>query len=173
MLQFSQFGWTLSYSVWDVFNNFLLIDATDWSKISSDQKRIFIALSLYPLSFFANTPFKMLPSICILLRECSETVFEAGFVSNNEPEAPFTRPEVSFARPEADLLVISLVPGKGLRSWMKDSVMFSHEWKSLDENGLNWMKLDLVFSILSDPWRRRFSILDPKQRINTRISNVK
>ena len=58
MLQFSQFVWTLSYSVWDVFNNFLLIDATDRSKISSDQKRFFIAFSLYPLSFFANTPFK-------------------------------------------------------------------------------------------------------------------
>ena len=28
------------------------------SKISSDQKRFFIVLSLYPLSFFANTPFK-------------------------------------------------------------------------------------------------------------------
>ena len=59
MLQFSQFEWALSYSVWDVFNNFLLIiDATDRSKISGDQKRFFIALSLYPLSFFANTPFK-------------------------------------------------------------------------------------------------------------------
>ena len=58
MLQFSQFVWALSYSVWDVFNNFLLIDAADRSKISSDQKRFFIALSLYPLSFFANTPFK-------------------------------------------------------------------------------------------------------------------
>ena len=44
-----------SYSVWDVFNNFLLIDATDRSKISSDQKRFFI-----PLSFFANTPFNFL-----------------------------------------------------------------------------------------------------------------
>ncbi len=40
------------------FNNFLPIDATDRSKSSSDQKRFFIALSLYPLSFFANTPFK-------------------------------------------------------------------------------------------------------------------
>ena len=38
--------------------HFLLIDATDRSKISGDQKRFFIALSLYPLSFFANTPFK-------------------------------------------------------------------------------------------------------------------
>ena len=47
----------ISYSVWDVFNNFLLIDATDRSKISIDQKRFFIALSLYPLSFFADTPF--------------------------------------------------------------------------------------------------------------------
>ena len=57
MLQFSEFVWALSYSVWDVFNNFFLIDATDRSKIISDQKRFFIALSLYPLSFFANTPF--------------------------------------------------------------------------------------------------------------------
>ena len=58
MLQFSQFVWALSYSVLVVFNNFLLIDATDRSEIRSDQKRFFIALSLYPLSFFANTPFK-------------------------------------------------------------------------------------------------------------------
>ena len=41
-----------------VFNNFLLIGATDRSKISSDQKRLFFAVSLYPLLFFANTPFK-------------------------------------------------------------------------------------------------------------------
>ena len=39
--------------------NFLLIDATDRSKISSDQRRFFIALSLYPLSFFTNTPFNV------------------------------------------------------------------------------------------------------------------
>jgi len=39
MLQFSEFVWALSYSVWDIFKNFLLIDATDRSKISSDQKR--------------------------------------------------------------------------------------------------------------------------------------
>ena len=58
VLQFSEFVWTPCYSVWDAFNNFLLIDATDRSKISSDQKRLFIALRLYPLSFFANTPFK-------------------------------------------------------------------------------------------------------------------
>ena len=58
MLQFSQFVWTPCYSVWDVFNNFLLIDATDRSKIIRDQKRFFIALRLYPLSFFVNTPFK-------------------------------------------------------------------------------------------------------------------
>ena len=56
MLQFSEFVWALSYSVWDVFNNFLLIEATDRSKISCDQKRFFIALSLYPFLFFANTP---------------------------------------------------------------------------------------------------------------------
>ena len=38
-------------------HSFLLIDATYRSKISSDQKRLFFAVSLYPLSFFANTPF--------------------------------------------------------------------------------------------------------------------
>ena len=43
-----------------VFNNFLLIDATDRSKISGDQKRLFFAVNLYPLSFFANTPFKII-----------------------------------------------------------------------------------------------------------------
>ena len=55
---YSEFVWTLRSLVF--FNNFLLIDATDKSKISSDQKRFFITLSLYPLSFFANTPFKPL-----------------------------------------------------------------------------------------------------------------
>ena len=39
------------------FDNFLIINATDRRKISSNQKRLFIAVSLYPLSFFANTPF--------------------------------------------------------------------------------------------------------------------
>jgi len=58
MLHLSEFVWILRSSVLVVFNNFLLIDATDRSKISNDQKRFFIALSLYPLSFFANTPFK-------------------------------------------------------------------------------------------------------------------
>ena len=58
MLQFSQFVWSLRSSVWDVFKNVHLIDATDRSKIISNQTRFFIALSLYPLSFFANTPFK-------------------------------------------------------------------------------------------------------------------
>ena len=59
MLQLSDFVWALRSSVWVVFNNFLLIDATDRSKISSDQKCVFFAVSLYPLSFFANTPFNV------------------------------------------------------------------------------------------------------------------
>ena len=58
MLHLSEFVWTLRSSVLVVFNNFLLIDAKARSKICSDQKGFFIALSLYPLSFFANTPFK-------------------------------------------------------------------------------------------------------------------
>ena len=59
ILQLSEFVWALRSSVWIVFNNFLLIDATDRIKISSDQKRLFFALRLYPLSFFASTPFKL------------------------------------------------------------------------------------------------------------------
>ena len=51
MLQFSEFVWALSYMVWDVFDNFLLIDATDRSKLNSDQKRLFFAVSLYPFYF--------------------------------------------------------------------------------------------------------------------------
>ena len=47
VLQHSEFVWTLRSSVWVVLNNFLLIDATDRSKISSNHRRI----------FFANTPF--------------------------------------------------------------------------------------------------------------------
>ena len=58
MLHLSEFVWTLYSSVLVVFSNFPLIDATGRSKIRSDQKRVFIALSLYLLSFFANTPFK-------------------------------------------------------------------------------------------------------------------
>ena len=58
MLHLSEFVWILRSLLLVVFNNFLLIDQTDRSKIRSDQKRFFIALSLYPLSFFANIPFK-------------------------------------------------------------------------------------------------------------------
>ena len=47
------------FLVWVVFTNFLLIDATDRCKISSDLKPLFFAVSLYSLSFFANTPFKL------------------------------------------------------------------------------------------------------------------
>ena len=43
MLHLSDFVWTLRSSVLVVFNNFLLIEATDRRKISSDQKRFFIA----------------------------------------------------------------------------------------------------------------------------------
>jgi len=58
MLDLTEFVWTLPSSVLVGFNNVFLIDAIDRSKICSDQKRFFIALSLYPLSLFANTYFK-------------------------------------------------------------------------------------------------------------------
>ena len=52
MLQFSQFVWAQRSTVWDVFNNFLLIDATDRSKISSDQKRFFNRIKPIPPFIF-------------------------------------------------------------------------------------------------------------------------
>ena len=57
MLHLSECVWTLRSSVLVVFNNFLNMDATDRSKISSDQKRLFFDVSLY-LSFSAYTHFK-------------------------------------------------------------------------------------------------------------------
>ena len=44
-------------SVWVVFNNLLLINATDSSNISSDYHRYFFDISIYFLLFFSNTPF--------------------------------------------------------------------------------------------------------------------
>jgi len=41
---------------WLSLNNFLLIESTD--RISSDNYRIQFDISLYPLSFYANTSFK-------------------------------------------------------------------------------------------------------------------
>ena len=60
MLQFSQFVWALSYSVLVVFNNFLNMDATDRSKISSDQKGLFFVVRLYPFSFWRTLPLNTL-----------------------------------------------------------------------------------------------------------------
>ena len=68
MLTFSQLVWTPCYSVWDVFNNFLLIDATDRSKISSDQKRFFIAFSLYPFHFSRTLPLSLSRNTTKLLK---------------------------------------------------------------------------------------------------------
>ena len=76
MFQLPQFVWALRSSVWDVFVNFLLIDATDRSKISSDQTRFLNTLSLYPLSFFANTPFKINLYIEGLARSREKVVVE-------------------------------------------------------------------------------------------------
>ena len=72
MFQLPQFVWTLRSSGLDGFINFLLIDATDRSKISSDKRRFFIAFSLYPLSFFANTPFNV--ETCAL--QCLNVYFQ-------------------------------------------------------------------------------------------------
>ena len=50
MLQFSEFA--LSYWVLDGFNKFLLIDATNRSKISSDKKALFYRIKPIPPFIF-------------------------------------------------------------------------------------------------------------------------
>ena len=83
MLQLSEFVWALRSSVWIFFNNFLLIDATDKSKISSDRKRLFFALRLYPLSFFASTPFKGVK----IIWDIKETVLAIWNDRNDMPDS--------------------------------------------------------------------------------------
>ena len=61
MLHLSEFVWTLHSSMWVVFNNFLLIDTTDRSKISSNKKLIFIALSPYPVHLLRTLPLRKFP----------------------------------------------------------------------------------------------------------------
>ena len=56
MFQLPQFVWALRSSVWDVFINFLLIDATDKSKISSDQKRFWSHQTYTPFHFSRTLP---------------------------------------------------------------------------------------------------------------------
>ena len=52
------YGWMLRYSAWVVFNNFFLTDATDRSKISSDQKRFFSLYAYTPFHFLRTLPLK-------------------------------------------------------------------------------------------------------------------
>ena len=47
-----------AYALRLVFIHFYLKYATEREKISSNRYRIQFEISLYPLSFFANTPFK-------------------------------------------------------------------------------------------------------------------
>ena len=74
MLHLSEFVWSMDTTFFGInrFNNFLLIDATDRSKISSDQKRFFIALSLYPPHFSRTLPL-------ILQRTCFQLTFYREF----------------------------------------------------------------------------------------------
>ena len=59
ILQLSEFARSLRSAVLVVFNNFLLIGATDSSKITCNHYRIFFDVSL-SLSYFAKTPLKHL-----------------------------------------------------------------------------------------------------------------
>ena len=52
MLQLSEFVWALRFSIWVVFNNYL----TDRSKISSDQKRLFFAVSMFLFTWGGGAP---------------------------------------------------------------------------------------------------------------------
>ena len=94
MLHLSEFVWTLRSSVLVVFNNFLLIDATARSKISSDQKCFFYCIKPYtpfhfsrtlPLSYYSKTfcvvtisiAFKYWFNIVFLFHVCSFRSFRS------------------------------------------------------------------------------------------------
>ena len=51
-----------------MFNHFLLIDATGQSKLSSDRYQIQFYISLYFLSFFANTPLNKLSFVNFFIK---------------------------------------------------------------------------------------------------------
>ena len=99
MFQLPQFVWARRSSVWDVFINFLLIDATERSKISADQKRFFIALSLYPFSFFANTPFKLIWNhvMSFSTSKCFVFLYLSQFLN----KAPYTEAHISLSNGDA------------------------------------------------------------------------
>ena len=83
MLHLSEFVWILRSSVLVVFNNFLLIDATDRSKIRSDQKRIFIALSLYPFYFSRTLPYFFLLGVNFLRLKISKKFVDNKILLTN------------------------------------------------------------------------------------------
>ena len=76
--------------IWVMFNLFLLRDATDRSKISSNHHRIFLDVRLYPISLFANTPFNIYFIPCIMLKRLNivssskfdQIHFKPGFVDH-------------------------------------------------------------------------------------------
>ena len=78
ILQLSEFVWALHSLVLVVLNHFLLIDATDKTKINGNHHRIFFDVSLYPLSFFANNPFKqnLINNLCCLKQNLINNISE-------------------------------------------------------------------------------------------------
>ena len=78
ILQLSEFVWALHSLVLVVLNHFLLIDATDRTKINSNHHRIFFDVSLYTLSFFANNPFKqnLINNLCCLKQNLINNISE-------------------------------------------------------------------------------------------------
>ena len=78
ILQLSEFVWALHSLVLVVLNHFLLIDATDKTKINGNHHRIFFDVSLYPLSYFANNPFKqnLINNLCCLKQNLINNISE-------------------------------------------------------------------------------------------------
>ena len=60
ILQLREFVWTLWTSVWVVFNHFLLLGATDRSKISSDHHQFDSTLVYTPFNFSQTLPLSLL-----------------------------------------------------------------------------------------------------------------
>ena len=84
MLHLSEFVWILRSSVLVVFNNFLLIDATDRSEIRSDQKRLFFAVSLYPFNFSRTLPLRVMEKLHHIMFSKIKNTQEILYLENLE-----------------------------------------------------------------------------------------
>ena len=137
----SQFVWTPCYSVWDVFNNFLHIDATDRSKISSDEKRFFIALSPYPLSFSRILPLtRVFNRNSIARNDAQRCVVVASFYALGLSAI------LTFLRIDAQYLLHEKLP---LQIWIWIWISLWRTWPQPNKNMSKNQVSGLIFRVIT------------------------